>query len=497
MPRVPWGDEDQHPDGPPYPDEALTTCARALVARPGPAGLIEYAGLVAKTEPARHALLLGHTLADLVTGPRFAPEAREQIMGELAATLAEIIPATLDRPAVAKALHLAGEAAGLSRDQTEHIIVAKGVADAGITAEIGPGHPEVQAGVRKAQVSQAVRQVMAADSAKGLHPPEPVSVRDLVAEPPDPRPPLIAGGLLRCGTVVLLTASRKVGKTITAHNVIMALADGGLFLGQYQADMPEGNVGIIDVELPRDTAREWLAAMPIRHPERIVYWNLRGRAATFGILDPLVLAWWASRLRREDIRVLVVDCLSPIVQALGLDENTEAGKVIEALKALQAEAALDAVILVHHHGWTEERGRGDSKIEGGVDDLWRLSLQDRNDPESLREFSASGRHAGVGRVVLRFDPGTRCLIADQDTEPVRRGGRPARTEEATETLILAAMAVIRQAHGANPPGDDVVAETVRSWSRANPGQPDIPRTVIRAARRRMRDAARTPETPGT
>lgn len=280
---------------------------------------------------------------------------------------------------------------------------------------------------------EAVRRLDAEESA-AIEVPGPVAGDKLLAEPDDERPWLITS-LMKALSVVLFTAGRKTGKTTFALNLIAALADGSPFLGEHATHLDQGQIGLIDLELPRDTARGWWRAIGAQNPHRLTYWGMRGRAGAFNVLDDAGRELWAARLRDADVRVLVLDCIGPVIAALGLDEDKQAGHLIEALKALQADAGLDGVLAVHHHGWSAARGRGDSKLEDWADDLWRLTLQRDDDPGSPREFSTSGRHSALLREVLRHDPVTRRLAADHDAIPAGYRAGPQQRTRAAVTLI--------------------------------------------------------------
>ena len=91
--------------------------------------------------------------------------------------------------------------------------------------------------------------------------------------------------------------------------------------------------------------------------------SLKGRAASFNILDPQTRAEWAATLRGVD--VIILDCLRPILDAFRLDENRDAGRFLVAFDALLIEVGggspVDGIV-VHHMGHTDERSRGDSRI---------------------------------------------------------------------------------------------------------------------------------------
>jgi hypothetical protein len=106
-----------------------------------------------------------------------------------------------------------------------------------------------------------------------------------------------------------------------------------------------------------------LATRPrIRNDDRIIVEPMRGRAAAFDLLDERVLAQWAELLRARSTSYLMVDCLRPILDALGLDEQRDAGRFLVPLDRLLRDASIPDGLVVHHIGHTGERSRGDSRI---------------------------------------------------------------------------------------------------------------------------------------
>ncbi len=114
----------------------------------------------------------------------------------------------------------------------------------------------------------------------------------------------------------------------------------------------------------------------------------------------------------------VIDCLSPILSALGIDENnnTEVGRILDGITATAEAAGVEEVLLIHHMGHAAERSRGASRLLGWADVNWRIvrKRDDDNpggdtDPDAPRFFSAYGRDVDVREGRLLFDPDTRHL----------------------------------------------------------------------------------------
>ena len=105
----------------------------------------------------------------------------------------------------------------------------------------------------------------------------------------------------------------------------------------------------------------------------------RGRVSTFDILDPDTRSQWAARMRGSN--GVIFDCLRPILDALGLDENRYAGRLLMAIDELLNEAGVPEALIVHHMGHSGERRRGDSRIIDWPDATCRLVRENHDDQQ--------------------------------------------------------------------------------------------------------------------
>jgi hypothetical protein len=217
----------------------------------------------------------------------------------------------------------------------------------------------------------------------------------------------ICNWLPRGGRAVL-AAQFKAGKTTLRDNVIRSLADGDLFLGRDVVMPVSGTVAVVDLEMGEAQMDDWLRDQGIRNADRVVVIPLRGKAGAFDIRDKDIRADWGARLRERSVDFLILDCLRPLLDALGLDEKSEAGRVLVPFDALLAEAGIGEGLVVHHMGHSSERSRGDSRIRDWPDAEWRLLRQD-DDPASRRFITAIGRDVEVDECQLNYDRSTRRL----------------------------------------------------------------------------------------
>lgn len=201
------------------------------------------------------------------------------------------------------------------------------------------------------------------------------------------------------GGNVVLSAQAKAGKTTLVGNVLRSLVDGDPFLGAHEVSEPVGRVVLIDNELDPRSLRRWLRAHGIRNASRVEVLSLRGQVGLFDILDAETRSWWADLI--GDCDVLILDCLRPVLDALGLDENRDAGRFLVPFDALKADVGASEALIVHHIGHGGERSRGDSRILDWPDATWKIT-RSGSDLTSARSFSAYGRDVDVPKQRLAF-----------------------------------------------------------------------------------------------
>lgn len=228
---------------------------------------------------------------------------------------------------------------------------------------------------------------------------------------------------------VVLVAQFKAGKTTLRDNYVRSLLDGDPFLGRYDVDpITDGTVAIVDAEMGEAQLDAWLRAQRIRHDDRLIVVPMRGRIASFNPLDDANRAAWAAQLRALNVKVLVLDCLRPVLDCLGLNEHTEAGKFLVPFDALLAEAGITEAVVVHHMGHAGERGRGDSRIRDWPDVEWRLVRRD-DDPASARFLTCYGRDVDTPEGQLHYDALTRRLTIEDGSR------RDAASREALDAVM--------------------------------------------------------------
>lgn len=274
----------------------------------------------------------------------------------------------------------------------------------------------------------------------GQQPPAPVSLPDLLAVP-DPEVRYRVKDLLPRGGRALLAAQYKAGKTSLVANLLRSLVDGDPFLGAYATE-PVKHVMLIDTELDQDMLRKWLRDQNIRNQAAISTLCLRGKLSTFGIINDRIRSDWAAMIDGSDF--VILDCLRPCLDALGLSEDKEAGVFLTAFDALCKEASASEALMVHHMGHSNERSRGDSRLLDWPDAVWKMvrdTDEDGNDIESGdRFFSAVGRDVNVPESQLDWEPMTRALT-------ICGGGRNDKKARSTVGDIVEIMSATDAADG--------------------------------------------------
>ncbi|NKB87071.1 MAG: hypothetical protein GKS06_02465 [Acidobacteria bacterium] len=185
-----------------------------------------------------------------------------------------------------------------------------------------------------------------------------------------------------------------------------------------------------------------MGKLDIANPEKVTLWSIRDDKRTFDIRDDRIRSWWAKKLSEARVEVLILDCVRPVLDVLGLDQDRDAGKFLEPLAQLLAEAGIDAAIITQHMGHEGTRTRGDSRWREWPDVEWRIKKRQKGQDRSPRVFSAFGRDVDVDEFVLEFDSDLNTLLArgaPVNSGARRKAERAARTQAAQLTILRALM----------------------------------------------------------
>ena len=276
---------------------------------------------------------------------------------------------------------------------------------------------QVEQEALKLRLRDEARRVENERKAGGITVPAPTRL-DVFLSVPDEDVTFRIHGLMPTDARVMLAAQFKAGKTTTVGNLVRSLVDSSPFLGHFDVESPEGAVVVIDDEMSEQQLRRWLRDQDIARTDRVSVVSLRGRVGSFDILNEAVRSRWAAALSTVGCGLLVFDCLRPVLDALGLSEDKEAGRFLVAFDALLTEAGIAEAVVVHHMGHGGERSRGDSRIRDWPDVEWRL-IRDvkpgEEDPAAPRFFSAFGRDVSISEGLVEMDESNRHLKFDPAT----------------------------------------------------------------------------------
>ena len=250
----------------------------------------------------------------------------------------------------------------------------------------------------------------AAASASVIELPPITSLVDLLAEDDDPVRMRIDHVWPMGGVKGSCAAPAGAGKTTFNGNLIRSLADGDPFLGAFEVHPMEVRIAVIDLEMNKPMTRRWLRRLGVRNLDAVVdVVNLRGNPGLLDMGNDRLREMWARRLRDQGVNFVTFDCLKPVLDIMGLNENTEMGKFLTPFDVMLTEAQVDDVLVYHHTGHASgaagERARGDSTLLGWTDVNLKIIRNDDGD----RFFAAdkvrdAEEPAPEGQ--LTFDPAT-------------------------------------------------------------------------------------------
>jgi len=326
---------------------------------------------------------------------------------------------------------------------------------------------DVTAEAHRIRVREAARDLIRAEQVTAAPPPPPVKGREFLAQHEEEHH--LVHGLIPSKGKFLLAAAAKAGKTTTVHHTVGCLLTGRPIFGTFpvETDRPL-RVHLIDNEMGDSLLRTWLRRLNLtgEQLDRLTVHSLLGHASTFDPTTPESRALWAERLAGAD--VVIIDCLSPFMQAVGLDENHDAGRWLVGLDELMAAAKVDVYGVIHHTGHAGERARGDSKILGWPFQTWTLNREATDDDDAAddapRFLKARGRCGSVASGQLQLGADGLRYVAGATRAKARAEAKD--TERLKEVLAAAAEHT--------SPGETFGTGAVAEWVGADP------RTVRRA-----------------
>jgi hypothetical protein len=204
---------------------------------------------------------------------------------------------------------------------------------------------------------------------------------------------------------------------------------------------------LLDFEMSANQLKTWLRIQDIKNTDLVVVCAMRGRDEDFQILDAKNLASWAQELRSLNCKFLILDCLGPALNALGLSEDIrDIATFGRAFDRLLRDAGVEYCIVVHHmgHGDTA-RPRGGSNLRGWVD---AEILLYRRGPitTGIRSLSASGRDVELEKRDLEYDEATERFTFAPPSLTGALSGMTARRLTAADKALLEIVALLQPPH---------------------------------------------------
>jgi len=269
---------------------------------------------------------------------------------------------------------------------------------------------EYESELRRLLINEAARtrakQQRLEREAVGLMPTPAQRLEDMFATEPVGEDWLIVG-LFQASGSVLLSAQYKSGKSTLAMNVVHALTTGKPFLGTF--DVPEPlRVAYYDLELGFRIARKWFMAIQ-PDPAMATYTDLRGRGYELDLRSESRVNAMIEQLQRDRIDVVVVDPISAVCAAIGVDENAnvEVRPLLDRFDAVVREAGCKGIVVVHHTGHDGSRFRGATAFGDWATAIWTLERKD----DGPSRLGAKGRDVSMSKVNLAYGDQTRQLSA--------------------------------------------------------------------------------------
>ena len=267
--------------------------------------------------------------------------------------------------------------------------------------DFSPDEYEIGERLRRLRINHEAKQRLETELRPEFTLPPVKSLDALLAEPDTPTRYRI-DRLALDGSRIMLSAQYKAGKTTVVSNLLRALADREPFLGQFDVKIPANRIVLVDDELDENTLRRWLRDQQIGNTGAVAdVISLRGRLGAFNLLDDRCRDQWTRRLSDLGADYLILDCLRPVLDALGLDENRDAGQFLVPFDTMLYGAGVSDALVVQHMGHHGERSRGDSRLQDWPDAIWRI-VRATDEPDSARYFSAFGRDVNVPEGQLAY-----------------------------------------------------------------------------------------------
>lgn len=198
-----------------------------------------------------------------------------------------------------------------------------------------------------------------------------LTLADLRRDYPAMRPAVVAG-LLRRGEVCNIIAPPKVGKSWAAHDLVLAVASGGMWMGTFKC--PQGSALLLDNELYPEVLSNRIGAVAHARgysAEAVARFRvaaLRGYGLSVADLQSVV-----EGASTDPPDLIVLDALyRALPENTSENDNAEMTRVYNVVDRLARENNA-AVVLVHHSTKGIQAGRAVTDVGSGAGAISRAA----------------------------------------------------------------------------------------------------------------------------
>lgn len=311
--------------------------------------------------------------------------------------------------------------------------------------------------IEQMQVNEAAREYVTQEQAEARfdnewEQPSFVSVQDFLMRQYEPVEFRVEG-LWTTESKVILSAEAKAGKTTLVLNLLDAMVDGGKFLDRFRVKQSTGKVAFVNFEVSERQMHEWLGRGSARNLDGAIISNQIGGAGNWDVRQKQVREALGASLSAAGATVLIIDTLGMILDALGIDENSnsEVGEMLSGFDALLAETTISELFIVHHFGHSGDRARGASKLLGWPDALWTYHRDEEDDDENLapRFFTVRGRDVSLPKSEVLFNADTSQVSMKQDARNPKQAKAQKLASRDIATVLVAVRALVAQSGDAD------------------------------------------------
>lgn len=271
--------------------------------------------------------------------------------------------------------------------------------------------------------------------------PEPLELYEAMKEPPTV---FRVEGLIPGDGHTSLVAQAKVGKTTMLGNLSRSMLTGEDFLGRFGVHPLDGNVVMLNFEMPGRMLAGWYADMGLPRG-RFHLLNLRGWANPFASTEGR--AELVARVRHLAAEAVILDPFGLAYTGESQNDAQEVRAWLKGVDDLLRSAGVSDVIVATHTGWENSRVRGSTALKDHPDSQVTLTREGDS-----RYLEAVGRDVNIPRGTLTMDPETRLLTFTSAAE----------IQAGKEAQVEAQRAQDREAW------DETKAEAIRQLLSAHP-----------------------------